>query len=671
MAGRKRRRPRVEGLEARRMLSVTIAEYPTSGLPGYVVAAPDGDIWFTQGVTGGTTEIVVYNPTTQASTTVPFAGGGITLGPDGNIWSLNSTSVASINPTTHAITTIPLPASITGSNVIAPGPGNDLAFVASAGNVLDIGLIDATTHAITIDPTGLSNENDGLTDSGIDQLAAGPDGNLWFAYGTTTNYIGGSSSQGDIGILTPGTGSVTTIPLTFFAAWGIAAGPDGNMYFTAYGGDGQAVIGTVNPTTHAVTETDIPWSGAPRSITLGTDGNLWFAEVGPGNIGAFDPSTKMFDQYVPPLANSAPYDITPGPGDTLWFTDIGSRALGVVQLGAPLPPGSIAIIGSVFLDTNINGTLDPNEAPLAGETVYLDLKGDGTLDTGDPTAVTDAGGHYTLTASSPGTYTIRVATYPGDIATGPNGGGDTVTLAIGSGSPIVDIGLVPGGPIAPLHPASNPLGTGSASLYAAELTGLYTTILGRPPDPDGLAYWEGALASGISLAQVASAFLHSAEYESDVVASYYEGFYGRAASPAELSAWVSYIQASGDSLESIADLFLTNPAYNALHASDADFIQSLYGNLLGRQASAQEIAGWSSNLNGGWTRAQMVQFVIGAADTRAIEGDYEAIFGRQADSGGLAWAQSALQRGTTLVDLDVLLFSSDEYATRAARTVTA
>jgi hypothetical protein len=244
-----------------------------------------------------------------------------------------------------------------------------------------------------------------------------------------------------------------------------------------------------------------------------------------------------------------------------------------------------------------------------------------------------------------------------------------VTFAIGGGTPIVDIGLVPGSSIAPLHPGPAPFGVGNTSLYQAELNGLYTTILGRAPDAAGYAFWEGSLASGTSVAQVASAFLHSAEYESNAIASYYQGFFGRTASPTEVSGWVSYIQASGASLESVADLFLTNPYYNALHASNADFIQSLYGNLLGRQASAQEIAGWQSFMVGPVTRADVVRLIIQAADTRAIEGDYEAIFGRQADSSGLASSLNALQIGYTLVDLDVMLFASNEYATRAAKTV--
>ncbi len=435
------------------MLSVTIAEYPTAGSPGGVVAVPDGDIWFTQGVTGGTTEIVDYNPITQASTIVPFAGSAITLGPDGNIWSIGAQSLASIDPTTHAITTIPLPAGVNGDGEIARGPGNDLAFVATnaSGFAFEIGLIDATTHAITIDSTGLQAGSVSLTYNSINQLAAGPDGNFWFAYGSYGIFtrVGIVNVMGDIGVLNPTTGAVTTIPLPSTAAYGIAAGPDGKMDFTASTLFGQSYLGTVDPTTHAVIQYAVPQFGNVGTIALGPDGNLWFTEVSPGSIGAFDPSTHMFASYVTPLTNSKPSDITPGAGDTLWFTDAGANALGVVQLGAPLPPGSIAVNGSVFLDTNINGTFDRGETPLPGQTVYLDLKGDGTLDPGDPTAVTDASGDYSLTVSSLGTYTVRVATYPGDVATSPNGGGYTVNLAIGSGTPIVDIGLVQGSSIAP------------------------------------------------------------------------------------------------------------------------------------------------------------------------------------------------------------------------------
>ena len=61
----------------------------------------------------------------------------------------------------------------------------------------------------------------------------------------------------------------------------------------------------------------------------------------------------------------------------------------------------IAISGQVFQDVNGDALHDPDARGLSGWTVYLDLNHDGTLDPGDPTAVTDANGDYAFTGLRP------------------------------------------------------------------------------------------------------------------------------------------------------------------------------------------------------------------------------------------------------------------------------
>ena len=65
---RARRRPLVEGLEPRVLLTVTINEFPIptpSAAPTAITAGPDGNLWFTE---GGADQIGVINPTTHAIT---------------------------------------------------------------------------------------------------------------------------------------------------------------------------------------------------------------------------------------------------------------------------------------------------------------------------------------------------------------------------------------------------------------------------------------------------------------------------------------------------------------------------------------------------------------------------------------------------------------------------
>jgi hypothetical protein len=70
-----------------------------------------------------------------------------------------------------------------------------------------------------------------------------------------------------------------------------------------------------------------------------------------------------------------------------------------------LTPATIS--GTVFQDFNINGVQDAGEPGLAGQEVYLDLTGSGSLAPGDPSATTDSNGNYQLTVSATGTYSVR------------------------------------------------------------------------------------------------------------------------------------------------------------------------------------------------------------------------------------------------------------------------
>lgn len=80
------------------------------------------------------------------------------------------------------------------------------------------------------------------------------------------------------------------------------------------------------------------------------------------------------------------------------------------------------VTGTKFADTNGNGLFDATESGLAGVYIYLDLDGDDRPDLGEPSAVTDSNGHYSINFPGPGTYTIREVVGPGFIQTFPSTG---------------------------------------------------------------------------------------------------------------------------------------------------------------------------------------------------------------------------------------------------------
>lgn len=94
--------------------------------------------------------------------------------------------------------------------------------------------------------------------------------------------------------------------------------------------------------------------------------------------------------------------------------------------------GSGQIVGSVYIDANGNGKRQKNEKPLAGVQVFVDLNNDGLFESGEPTATTDASGHYVIGGLGAGTYSVDVTAPSGWVVTTSASGSLSANLATGS-----------------------------------------------------------------------------------------------------------------------------------------------------------------------------------------------------------------------------------------------
>lgn len=182
--------------------------------------------------------------------------GGITQGPEGNLWVTEE----------------------------GPSPG-EIGRVTPTGEVTEFAI-----------PTS-KGRPEGIT--------SGPDGNLWFT----------ERAADKIGRITPA-GKITEFPLPSGSGspTSIAAGPEGNLWFTEEepGKIGQMTVGG------EVTEFNLPVPGsAPRAITVGPDGNLWFGEK--EAIGRITPAGQVAEFALPANAGEVAA-ITTGPDGSLWFT---------------------------------------------------------------------------------------------------------------------------------------------------------------------------------------------------------------------------------------------------------------------------------------------------------------------------------------------------------------
>ena len=154
-------------------------------------------------------------------------------------------------------------------------------------------------------------------------IAAGPDGDLWF---TNTGSGGSIGRVSPTGVVANFTGSPSP------SGSGITTGPDGNLWFTDCGPSGGTpnIIGRV--TTAGVFSSYNDTGGTcPHGIAAGPDGNLWFTNTtdtfgNPWSIGRITPA-GVLTLFTDPSLNE-PFWIVTGPDGNLWFTNFGGNSIG-------------------------------------------------------------------------------------------------------------------------------------------------------------------------------------------------------------------------------------------------------------------------------------------------------------------------------------------------------
>jgi virginiamycin B lyase len=133
-------------------------------------------------------------------------------------------------------------------------------------------------------------------------------------------------AAGKIGRVGPD-GKITefAIPTPGSGPRALAAGPDGNIWFSEYR---ASKIGRITPA-GVVTEFQLPRpNSGPGDITTGADGNLWFIELAGGvdgqntdgnRVGRITPRGDVTEFQIPSLGGS-PTNVAVGPDRNIWYT---------------------------------------------------------------------------------------------------------------------------------------------------------------------------------------------------------------------------------------------------------------------------------------------------------------------------------------------------------------
>ena len=320
----------------------------------------------------------------------------ITNGPDGNLWftetgTSTSASIGMLNATTHAITEFPLPNPGCNPREITAGSDGNIWFSEFSGS--QVGMINQTTHAITEFTLPSAGHVWGIT--------TGPDGNIWYR----------ETQPPRVGVIDVTTHAITqfTIPSTYGdnASAGITAGPDGNLWFTVGKG-----LGDINPTTHAVNLYGLPNGGTAYDITAGPDGNLWY--TGNGLVGTINPTTFVITEITDPASPANPLGITAGPDGDMWFVD------GHLRRANPLT-GAISgfpITATRGITTGSDGNLWYTEGANIGVASLTSMETNLVVTSQPPSS---------LTAGSGFGLTVQAEDASGNLLTSFNG---TVALAL-------------------------------------------------------------------------------------------------------------------------------------------------------------------------------------------------------------------------------------------------
>jgi streptogramin lyase len=187
------------------------------------------------------------------------------------------------SPAAGAITEFPIPTANSRPGGIASGPDGNLWFVELGANKL----AKLTTSGSILEfplPPG--------TQPG--SIAAGPDGSTWITGGD--NRVTRVATSGRVIQYTPPS----------YCAGAITASPDGNLWITepcSAGSDVGAKVAKLTPS-GAFTEYVVPRSGDvpadPGGIAAGPDGNIWFTEESARKVVELTPSGRFTEYMVPP-----------------------------------------------------------------------------------------------------------------------------------------------------------------------------------------------------------------------------------------------------------------------------------------------------------------------------------------------------------------------------------
>jgi uncharacterized delta-60 repeat protein len=205
----------------------------------------------------------------------------------------------------------------------------------------------------------------------------------------------------------------------------------------------------------------------------------------------------------------------------------------------------------------------------------------------------------------------------------------------------------------------------------------YRDFLSREGDSFGVAHWQNQLVNGAaSRAQLIQQFLQSAEFQGRIapVMRLYLAYFLRFPDYAGLQFWVGF--SATNPLTSISDAFASSPEFAARYGSttDAEFVDLVYRNVLGRAPDAAGASFWEQQLaSGARTRGEVMLAFSESEEFRGtsfnevqVAMTYAGMLRREPDAAGYTFWVGYLDAGNSPLALIEGFINTPEYTGRFA-----
>lgn len=249
---------------------VTMQEFdvPRGSHPHDVAPASDGKVWYTA---QGTGELGLLDPTTGETRHIRLGSGssphGVIVGPDGAPWITDSglNAIVRVDPATEEVQAYLLP-----------------------------------------EETGYANLNTAAFDG---------NGVLWF-----------TGQSGFYGRLDPAIGEVEVFSApNGRGPYGIAATPDGQIYYVSLAGSHMARVDTITGAAE-VLEPPTTRQGA-RRVWSDSQSRLWVSEWIAGQVAVYEPRNGSWREWKLPGSGPQAYAVYVDDQDIVWLSDFGANAM--------------------------------------------------------------------------------------------------------------------------------------------------------------------------------------------------------------------------------------------------------------------------------------------------------------------------------------------------------